>query len=140
MIIIFQLHLFSLLFPNFQTQSDGREGSLSDSGIIERNPNRFKRRRQALSTKVNTQSNHGQHLCKTLRRRKMHSFGYRANALLTFAVTILAVMCTMASFSDNFNIPSPSADVKVSFLSQFMLLLLSFLGCCFVFLKPQIRG
>lgn len=67
----------------------------------------------------------------------MHSFGYRANALLTFAVTILAVMCTMASFSDNFNIPSPSADVKVSFLSQFMLLLLSFLGCCFVFWNPR---
>lgn len=44
----------------------------------------------------------------------MHSFGYRANALVTFAVTILAVMCSLASLSDNFNIPTPSADVKVS--------------------------
>ncbi|XP_058084326.1 signal peptidase complex subunit 3B-like isoform X2 [Magnolia sinica] len=43
----------------------------------------------------------------------MHSFGYRANAVLTFAVTILAVMCAMASLSDTLNVPSPSADVKV---------------------------
>ncbi|RWW69277.1 hypothetical protein BHE74_00023136 [Ensete ventricosum] len=43
----------------------------------------------------------------------MHSFGYRANAVVTFAVTILAVMCGMASLSDNFNSPSPTADVKV---------------------------
>ncbi|XP_074556833.1 signal peptidase complex subunit 3A-like [Curcuma longa] len=43
----------------------------------------------------------------------MHSFGYRANAVVTFAVTILAVMCAMASLSDNFNSPSPTADVKV---------------------------
>lgn len=44
----------------------------------------------------------------------MHSFGYRANALLTVAVTILAVMCAMASLSDNFNSPTPSAQVQVS--------------------------
>ncbi|GMH08401.1 hypothetical protein Nepgr_010241 [Nepenthes gracilis] len=43
----------------------------------------------------------------------MHSFGYRANALLTLSVTILAIMCAMASFSDNFNSPSPSASVEV---------------------------
>ncbi|KAF8038923.1 hypothetical protein BT93_B1469 [Corymbia citriodora subsp. variegata] len=43
----------------------------------------------------------------------MHSFGYRTNALLTLGVTILALMCAMASFSDNFNLPSPSADVQV---------------------------
>ncbi|KAG5541376.1 hypothetical protein RHGRI_021270 [Rhododendron griersonianum] len=44
----------------------------------------------------------------------MHSFGYRANALLTFALTILALICAMASFSDNLNSPSPSAHVQVS--------------------------
>ncbi|XP_042475014.1 signal peptidase complex subunit 3B-like [Macadamia integrifolia] len=49
----------------------------------------------------------------------MHSFGYRANALLTFAVTILAVMCTMASFSDNLNAPSPTADVQVLNINWF---------------------
>uniref|UniRef100_A0A2N9FVC3 Signal peptidase complex subunit 3 n=1 Tax=Fagus sylvatica TaxID=28930 RepID=A0A2N9FVC3_FAGSY len=43
----------------------------------------------------------------------MHSFGYRANALLTFAVTILALMCAMASFSDNLSHPSPSSNVQV---------------------------
>ena len=44
----------------------------------------------------------------------MHSFGYRANALLTFAITILALMCAMASLSDNLNSPTPSAQVQVS--------------------------
>ncbi|XP_061951020.1 signal peptidase complex subunit 3B-like isoform X2 [Populus nigra] len=43
----------------------------------------------------------------------MHSFGYRANALLTFALTILALMCAIASFSDNFNFPSPSAQIQI---------------------------
>ncbi|KAF9681615.1 hypothetical protein SADUNF_Sadunf05G0020300 [Salix dunnii] len=43
----------------------------------------------------------------------MHSFGYRANALLTYALTILALMCTIASLSDNFNFPSPSAEIQV---------------------------
>ena len=43
----------------------------------------------------------------------MHSFGYRANALVTFAVTILAVICGLASLSDNFNVPTPTADVQV---------------------------
>ncbi|CAL9076891.1 unnamed protein product [Musa acuminata var. zebrina] len=49
----------------------------------------------------------------------MHSFGYRANAVVTFAVTILAVMCGMASLSDNFNSPSPTADVKVLNINWF---------------------
>ncbi|KAK4771590.1 hypothetical protein SAY87_032122 [Trapa incisa] len=49
----------------------------------------------------------------------MHSFGYRANALLTFAVTILAVMCAMASLSDNFNSPTPSAQVQVLNINWF---------------------
>lgn len=44
----------------------------------------------------------------------MHSFGHRANAVATFAVTILAAMCFAASFSDHFNSPSPTASVKVN--------------------------
>ncbi|KAL7003045.1 hypothetical protein U1Q18_004203 [Sarracenia purpurea var. burkii] len=43
----------------------------------------------------------------------MHSFGYRANALLTFALTVLALLCAMTSVSDNLNSPSPSAQVQV---------------------------
>ncbi|KAJ6924506.1 signal peptidase complex subunit 3B-like [Populus alba x Populus x berolinensis] len=43
----------------------------------------------------------------------MHSFVYRANVLLTFALTILALMCVIASFSDNFNFPSPSAEIQI---------------------------
>ncbi|KAJ0989503.1 hypothetical protein J5N97_007859 [Dioscorea zingiberensis] len=49
----------------------------------------------------------------------MHSFGYRANAVVTFAVTILAVMCSIASLSDNFNNPSPAADIKVLNINWF---------------------
>ncbi|EYU35546.1 hypothetical protein MIMGU_mgv1a0151141mg, partial [Erythranthe guttata] len=49
----------------------------------------------------------------------MHSIGYRANALLAFAVTILALMCGIASFSDNFNSPSPSAEVQVLNINRF---------------------
>ncbi|XP_041018921.1 signal peptidase complex subunit 3B-like [Juglans microcarpa x Juglans regia] len=49
----------------------------------------------------------------------MYSFGYRANALLTFAMTILALMCAMASLSDNFNSPTPSAHVKVVNINRF---------------------
>ncbi|XP_068668458.1 signal peptidase complex subunit 3B-like [Aristolochia californica] len=43
----------------------------------------------------------------------MHSFAYRANALITFALTILGVICAMASLSDNLNFPSPTAEVEV---------------------------
>ncbi|KAI3691308.1 hypothetical protein L2E82_49624 [Cichorium intybus] len=49
----------------------------------------------------------------------MHSFGYRANALLTFSVTILALMCAMASISDTFNSPSPTAHVQVLNINRF---------------------
>ncbi|KAK3005936.1 hypothetical protein RJ639_016722 [Escallonia herrerae] len=49
----------------------------------------------------------------------MHSFGYRANALLTFAVTILALMCAMASLSDNLNSPSPTSQVQVLNINWF---------------------
>ncbi|OAY44103.1 signal peptidase complex subunit 3B [Manihot esculenta] len=49
----------------------------------------------------------------------MHSFGYRANALLTFAVTILALMCAIASFSDTFNSPSPSSQIQILNINWF---------------------
>uniref|UniRef100_A0A803MRG4 Signal peptidase complex subunit 3 n=1 Tax=Chenopodium quinoa TaxID=63459 RepID=A0A803MRG4_CHEQI len=43
----------------------------------------------------------------------MHSFANRATALLTLAVTILAITCAAASIFDNFNSPSPIANIKV---------------------------
>uniref|UniRef100_A0A0E0EUS3 Signal peptidase complex subunit 3 n=1 Tax=Oryza meridionalis TaxID=40149 RepID=A0A0E0EUS3_9ORYZ len=49
----------------------------------------------------------------------MHSFGHRANAVATFAVTILAAMCFAASFSDHFNSPSPTASVKILNINWF---------------------
>ncbi|XVE59103.1 hypothetical protein DITRI_Ditri05aG0018500 [Diplodiscus trichospermus] len=49
----------------------------------------------------------------------MHSFGYRLNALLTFVVTILALMCAMASLSDNLNAPSPSAEIQIMNINWF---------------------
>ncbi|KHG08485.1 hypothetical protein F383_01615 [Gossypium arboreum] len=49
----------------------------------------------------------------------MHSFGYRLNGLLTFAVTILALMCVIASLSDNLNIPSPSAEIQIMNINWF---------------------
>ncbi|GAA0164891.1 protease [Lithospermum erythrorhizon] len=49
----------------------------------------------------------------------MHSFWFRVNALLTFAVTILALMCAMASFSDRLNSPSPSSQVQVMNINWF---------------------
>jgi len=63
---------------------------------------------------------------KEKKETKMHSFGYRANALLTFAVTILALMCAMASVSDNFNHPSPSARVQVPLPFFSLIFFLSF--------------
>ncbi|KAL5984470.1 hypothetical protein ACLOJK_018575 [Asimina triloba] len=49
----------------------------------------------------------------------MHSFGYRLNAVLTFAVTILTMMCVFASLSDNLNVPTPSAVIQVLNLNWF---------------------
>ncbi|XWS28956.1 hypothetical protein CRYUN_Cryun25bG0115900 [Craigia yunnanensis] len=49
----------------------------------------------------------------------MHSFGYRLNALLTFSVTILALMCAIASFSDNLNAPSPYAEIQIMNINWF---------------------
>ena len=59
----------------------------------------------------------------------MHSFGYRANALITLGVTVLALMCAMASLSDNLNSPTPSAQVQVC-LSLSLTTLIQF---CFFF-------
>ncbi|CAI9108199.1 OLC1v1007749C1 [Oldenlandia corymbosa var. corymbosa] len=49
----------------------------------------------------------------------MHSIGYRANALVTFALTILAVMCVIVSVSDWFNHPSPTSQVEVVNINWF---------------------
>ncbi|KHG26407.1 hypothetical protein F383_08249 [Gossypium arboreum] len=49
----------------------------------------------------------------------MHSFGHRLNGLLTFSVTILAIMCAIASLSDNLNTPSPTADIKIMNINWF---------------------
>ncbi|KAI4367857.1 hypothetical protein MLD38_016481 [Melastoma candidum] len=49
----------------------------------------------------------------------MHSWGYRLNAVATFSLTVLGVMCGMVSFSDNFNHPTPSADVRVLNINWF---------------------
>ncbi|CAL1393562.1 unnamed protein product [Linum trigynum] len=49
----------------------------------------------------------------------MHSFGFRANAVLTFGITILAFICAMASVSDNFNSPRPSAEIQILNINWF---------------------
>ncbi|KAJ0253796.1 Signal peptidase complex subunit 3B [Hirschfeldia incana] len=49
----------------------------------------------------------------------MHSSGYRANALLTFSVTILAFMCAIVSFSDNFSNQTPSAQIQILNINWF---------------------
>ncbi|KAM7280168.1 hypothetical protein ACFE04_007302 [Oxalis oulophora] len=49
----------------------------------------------------------------------MHTFLYRGNALLTFAVTILAFMCAIASFTDKFNSASPLAQIKILNINWF---------------------
>ncbi|KAH6794228.1 Signal peptidase subunit [Perilla frutescens var. hirtella] len=43
----------------------------------------------------------------------------RSNVLLTFAITLLALMCAMVSFSDNFNFSSPDAQVQVLNINWF---------------------
>ncbi|CAM8960060.1 hypothetical protein QQ045_004716 [Rhodiola kirilowii] len=43
----------------------------------------------------------------------MHSCWYRLSALLTFGVTILALICGLTSFSDKFNSPTPTSKVEV---------------------------
>ncbi|PKU74409.1 Signal peptidase complex subunit 3B [Dendrobium catenatum] len=60
----------------------------------------------------------------------MHSFGQRANAIITFSLTIVAVICSLASFSDNFNTPSPTAEIDVLRLT----LVVQYPGFAFQFL------
>ncbi|KAF2612456.1 hypothetical protein F2Q70_00009621 [Brassica cretica] len=49
----------------------------------------------------------------------MHSFGYRANAILTFSVTALAFICAIASLSDNFSNQNPSAEIQILNINRF---------------------
>ncbi|XP_071735477.1 signal peptidase complex subunit 3A-like [Rutidosis leptorrhynchoides] len=49
----------------------------------------------------------------------MHSFGYRANGVLTFSIMLLAVICTLASLSDYLNSISPTASVKILNVNRF---------------------
>ncbi|KAJ8420755.1 hypothetical protein Cgig2_009333 [Carnegiea gigantea] len=49
----------------------------------------------------------------------MHSFWFRLNALLTLSVTVLGIICALASLSDNFNHPSPSAIIEVLKIHKF---------------------
>ncbi len=59
----------------------------------------------------------------------MHSFMFRANAVLTFGVTVLALLCCLASVSDNLHHAKPSVDLQVgSFPSLSLCRRLSVLG------------
>lgn len=62
------------------------------------------------------------------KKGKMHSYGYRVNALLTFAITILAVMSAMASLSDNLNSPTPFVHAQVSLSLSLRSVIHSFLN------------
>jgi len=70
----------------------------------------------------------------------MHSFGYRANALLTFAVTILAFICAIASFSDNFSNQNPSAQIQVCLFVNCRDLLLYHGSMCACFTSSCFRS
>ena len=63
---------------------------------------------------------------------EMHTVGYRVNAVLTLGVTILALICAMASLSDNLNLPSPSAHVQVSLSLKFCIFAYIIGGCLWV--------
>eukprot|EP00897_Mesotaenium_endlicherianum_P000765 jgi/Mesen1/1068/ME000123S00235 len=49
----------------------------------------------------------------------MHSFLFRANALLTFAITVLAVLSALASFTDFFHAANPKLDVNIRSIEIF---------------------
>ncbi|PIA39724.1 hypothetical protein AQUCO_02600282v1 [Aquilegia coerulea] len=49
----------------------------------------------------------------------MHSFGYRLNTILTAASFILAILCSLASFSDYFNVPTINAHIEVLKVNRF---------------------
>eukprot|EP00803_Ostreobium_quekettii_P001857 evm.model.scf_2975.1 EVM.evm.TU.scf_2975.1 scf_2975:2677-5001(-) len=44
----------------------------------------------------------------------MHSFWYRTNALLTFATTVLAGMCALASITDLFHPSDPEVSLELA--------------------------
>lgn len=48
-----------------------------------------------------------------------HTFQHRLNALLTFAVSALAVLCLLASITDEFHRSDPVADVQVLEIERF---------------------
>jgi signal peptidase complex subunit 3 len=48
-----------------------------------------------------------------------HTFQHRLNALLTFAVSTLAVLCLLASITDEFHRSDPVADVRVLEIERF---------------------
>ncbi|KAG5127446.1 hypothetical protein JHK82_028281 [Glycine max] len=62
---------------------------------------------------------HSPRVAEQWKKGKMHSYGYRVNALLTFAITILAVMSAMASLSDNLNSPTPFVHAQVTNINWF---------------------
>ncbi|KAG6554531.1 hypothetical protein Mapa_003910 [Marchantia paleacea] len=43
----------------------------------------------------------------------MHSFVFRANAVLTFGITVLAALCILASLSDSFHSSLPDINLQV---------------------------
>jgi len=49
----------------------------------------------------------------------MHSFMFRANAVLTFGVTVLALLCCLASVSDNLHHAEPSVDLQILRVESF---------------------
>eukprot|EP00252_Welwitschia_mirabilis_P008890 TRINITY_DN2113_c0_g1_i1.p1 TRINITY_DN2113_c0_g1~~TRINITY_DN2113_c0_g1_i1.p1 ORF type:complete len:168 (-),score=12.47 TRINITY_DN2113_c0_g1_i1:99-602(-) len=49
----------------------------------------------------------------------MHSFAYRINGLVTFAITILAALCVASTISDVFHEPNPQADVQILNINWF---------------------
>ncbi|KAH9549990.1 hypothetical protein CY35_10G049200 [Sphagnum magellanicum] len=49
----------------------------------------------------------------------MHSLMFRANAVLTFGITLLAALCCLASLSDNLHYTSPSVDLQILHVESF---------------------
>nr|DAD31765.1 TPA_asm: hypothetical protein HUJ06_010616 [Nelumbo nucifera] len=49
----------------------------------------------------------------------MHSVLYRLNTLITLAGFLLAVMCSLASFTDTFHVPSVTAHAEVLKVNRF---------------------
>ncbi|KAF5175853.1 Signal peptidase complex subunit [Thalictrum thalictroides] len=49
----------------------------------------------------------------------MHSFGYRLNTIATVACFLLAILCSLASLSDYFNVPSVNSHIEVLKVNRF---------------------